>query len=60
MWEDGGIKIYDIHTGNLDRKWSVLGCWVACSDESAYRVVTESVNDYQFLIWDIKTEKCQV
>jgi len=60
MWEDGGVKIHDIHSGNLERKWSVLGCWVACSDASECRVVTESVNDYQFLMWDIKTEECHV
>jgi len=59
MWEDGGIKIFDIHTAQLERKWDVVGCWVACSDsgEKQY-VVTESVHTFQFLVWDILSGHC--
>lgn len=59
MWEDGGIKIFDAHTGKLERKWDVVGCWAACSDSGARQyVVTESVHTFQFLVWDVISGQC--
>jgi len=56
MWEDGGVKIYDL-AGNFQRKWAVLGCWVPCTDPSERYIVTESVHGYKLSVWDAKTEE---
>src|SRR5690606_15849409 len=58
MWEDGGIKIFDL-SGNFERKWNVLGCWVPCVDPNDRYIVTESVHGYKFSVWDAKREELQ-